>query len=105
MTTSASIEATLAYTHGKSSAVALLREMLLIRELEERVIALSQATPPQVIGSTHSCAGQEGVPVGTPAGLRESDQILPLTGDTDGLWLQVCRSLKFLERFAIAASA
>jgi 2-oxoisovalerate dehydrogenase E1 component len=76
MTTSASIDAIRADTPGKSSAVALLREMLLIRELEERVIALSQATPPQVIGSTHSCAGQEGVPVGTLAGLRESDQIV-----------------------------
>src|ERR1700674_1224006 len=60
----------------QSNSVALLREMLLIRELEQRTLDLSTATPPQVIGSAHLCAGQEAVPVGTIAGLKEADQVI-----------------------------
>ena len=56
--------------------VALLREMLRIRELEQRSLDLSTATPPEVIGSAHFCAGQEAVPVGRVAGLAEADQIV-----------------------------
>jgi 2-oxoisovalerate dehydrogenase E1 component len=57
-------------------AIGLLREMMRIRELEQRSLDLSVATPPEVIGSAHLCAGQEAVPVGTVAGLGEADQIV-----------------------------
>jgi 2-oxoisovalerate dehydrogenase E1 component len=56
--------------------IGLLREMMRIRELEQRSLDLSVATPPEVIGSAHLCAGQEAVPVGTAAGLAEADQIV-----------------------------
>jgi 2-oxoisovalerate dehydrogenase E1 component len=62
--------------NGKADAVGLLREMLLIRELEQRSLDLSTATPPEVVGSAHFCAGQEAVPVGTLAGLEDTDQIV-----------------------------
>ena len=57
-------------------SIGLLREMLRIRELEQRSLDLSTATPPEVIGSAHLCAGQEAVPVGTLAALAESDQVV-----------------------------
>jgi 2-oxoisovalerate dehydrogenase E1 component len=57
-------------------AIGLLREMLRIRELEQRSLDLSMATPPEVIGSAHLCAGQEAVPVGTLAGLADADQVV-----------------------------
>ena len=60
----------------QSNAVALLREMLRIRELEQRSLDLSTAMPPQVVGSAHFCAGQEAVPVGVLAGLEPTDQII-----------------------------
>src|ERR1700693_2664211 len=60
----------------RATSVALLREMMCIRELEQRYLALRTATPPQVIGSAHLCAGQEAVPVGALAGLAEADQII-----------------------------
>ncbi len=60
----------------QTNGIALLKEMLLIRELEQRSLDLSNATPPEVIGSAHFCAGQEAVPVGTLAGLNASDQIV-----------------------------
>jgi 2-oxoisovalerate dehydrogenase E1 component len=62
--------------NDRATSVALLREMLRIRELEQRSLDLSTATPPEVIGSAHFCAGQEAVPVGTLAGLQEADQII-----------------------------
>src|SRR5580700_966358 len=60
----------------RATSVALLREMMRIRELEQRSLDLSTATPPEVIGSAHLCAGQEAVPVGALAGLAEADQII-----------------------------
>ena len=57
-------------------APALLKQMLLIRELEQRSLDLSLAIPPEVIGSAHFCAGQEAVPVGTLAGLNDADQVV-----------------------------
>src|SRR6267142_5964263 len=60
----------------KITSVALLREMMRIRELEKRSLDLSTATPPEVIGSAHLCAGQEAVPVGTLAALAETDQVV-----------------------------
>lgn len=59
-----------------SDAVTLLRRMLIIRELEQRTLELSNVVPPVVVGSAHLCAGQEAVPVGTLAALRNSDQIV-----------------------------
>src|ERR1700730_5143837 len=61
---------------NRATSVALLREMMRIRQLEQRSLDLSTATPPEVIGSAHLCAGQEAVPVGTLAGLEEADQIV-----------------------------
>jgi len=60
----------------RATSVALLREMMRIRELEQRALDLSTAIPPEVIGSAHLCAGQEAVPVGALAGLAEADQII-----------------------------
>ncbi|HEX3940036.1 MAG TPA: thiamine pyrophosphate-dependent enzyme [Acidobacteriaceae bacterium] len=62
--------------NGSAHLVALLREMLLIRELERRTLELSGRTPPLVIGSAHLCAGQEAVPVGALAALRKDDQVV-----------------------------
>jgi 2-oxoisovalerate dehydrogenase E1 component len=60
----------------RATCVSLLRQMLLIRELEQRSLDLSTASPPEVVGSAHFCAGQEAVPVGTLAALEETDQIV-----------------------------
>src|SRR3984957_7746767 len=60
----------------EASLVELLRQMLRIRELEQRSLDLSLTVPPQVIGSAHLCAGQEAVPVGTIAGLKDADQVI-----------------------------
>src|SRR6202046_4144814 len=76
MTASVSSAATHVDKDDSSASVSLLREMLRIRELEQRSLDLSQTTPPQVVGSAHFCAGQEAVPVGTIAGLNETDQIV-----------------------------
>jgi 2-oxoisovalerate dehydrogenase E1 component len=76
MTASVSGVATGVDKNDQATSVALLREMLRIRELEQRSLDLSATTPPEVIGSAHFCAGQEGVPVGTIAGLAETDQIV-----------------------------
>jgi 2-oxoisovalerate dehydrogenase E1 component len=62
--------------NDKFTSIALLREMLRIRELEQRSLDLSTTTPPEVIGSAHFCAGQEAVPVGALAGLGDADQIV-----------------------------
>jgi 2-oxoisovalerate dehydrogenase E1 component len=47
-----------------------------IRAFEAKALALSKADPPAVIGSIHLCAGQEAVPLGALAGLRNDDQVL-----------------------------
>jgi 2-oxoisovalerate dehydrogenase E1 component len=76
MTASVSSAATHVDKDDSSASVALLREMLRIRELEQRSLDLSTTTPPQVIGSAHLCAGQEAVPVGAIAGLNKADQVI-----------------------------
>src|SRR5580704_4042823 len=76
MTASVSGVATGVGKNDQATFVALLRDMLRIRELEQRSLDLSTATPPEVIGSAHFCAGQEAVPVGTLAGLSDADQIV-----------------------------
>lgn len=57
-----------------------LREMLAqtayIRAFEAKILAFTQSNPPAVQGSVHLCAGQEIVPLGAVAALRDDDQIL-----------------------------
>ncbi len=60
----------------KTTCIALMREMLLIRELEQRALDLSTSTPPEIVGSVHLCAGQEAVPAGALAGLGKADQVV-----------------------------
>jgi len=73
----ASASGTSAIKNGdRSACIALMREMLLIRELEQRSLNLSTAIPPQIVGSVHLCAGQEAVPVGALAGLGKNDQVI-----------------------------
>jgi len=76
MTASVSGAATHVGKDDDATLVALLREMLRIRELEQHSLDLSQSTPPQVVGSAHFCAGQEAVPVGASAGLNDDDQMV-----------------------------
>jgi len=54
----------------------MLARMSFIRAFEAKILALTQSNPPQLVGSTHLCAGQEAVPLGTVAGTRADDQIL-----------------------------
>ena len=56
--------------------LAALKQIISIRVLEQTAQDLSQATPPRYMGSAHFCSGQEAVPVGTIAGLNDSDQIV-----------------------------
>lgn len=73
----ASASGTSAIKNGdRSACIALMREMLLIRELEQRALDLSTAIPPQIVGSVHLCAGQEAVPVGALAALGKNDQVI-----------------------------
>ncbi len=53
-----------------------LKKILQIRNIEQYSLDLSQATPAAMVGSIHLCAGQEAVPVGTVAGLRDTDQLV-----------------------------
>lgn len=76
MTSTAFGAATHVDKNDPAGSLSLLREMLRIRELEQRSLDLSQTTPPQVVGSAHFCAGQEAVPVGTAAGLNDTDQMV-----------------------------
>src|SRR5690606_13866401 len=69
--------------HGKQAApmrnnegLALYRQMLVIRQMERRIQELSQLSEPAVLGSVHLCAGQEAVPVGALAALRDDDLVV-----------------------------
>lgn len=53
-----------------------LKQIIQIRALEQHAYDLSHASPPEIVGSIHLCAGQEVVPVATVAALRDSDQIV-----------------------------
>src|SRR5918999_2749203 len=50
------------------------RSMLTVRRLEERVLNLRRAD--EFAGSTHLCAGQEAIPVGTLAALTPDDRVV-----------------------------
>ena len=76
MTTSISGHLAATDTNEKAAAVSLLRQMLLIREIEQRSQNLGAGTPPEIAGSAHFCAGQEAVPVGTLAALHDDDQVV-----------------------------
>lgn len=56
--------------------LALYREMLVIRQMERRIQELSQQSEPAIVGSVHLCAGQEAVPVGALAALRDDDLVV-----------------------------
>jgi 2-oxoisovalerate dehydrogenase E1 component len=58
------------------SKVNLLRNMMVIREVEQQALDLSVATPPKILGSVHLCAGQEAVPVGALSALLTTDQVV-----------------------------
>lgn len=57
-------------------AHAILAKMAFIRAFETKALELTQSNPPRVMGSMHFCAGQEAVPLGALAALREDDQIV-----------------------------
>ncbi len=54
----------------------MLARMSFIRAFEAKILSLTQSNPPQLMGSTHLCAGQEAVPLGAVAGTEAHDQIL-----------------------------
>jgi TPP-dependent pyruvate/acetoin dehydrogenase alpha subunit len=54
--------------------VEALRAMLVIRGVEERI--MSALTEGLVSGSTHLCIGQEAIPVGACAALRDDDPVI-----------------------------
>ncbi|WP_333692777.1 alpha-ketoacid dehydrogenase subunit alpha/beta [Phaeobacter italicus] len=60
----------------KNFAYDMLSEIAFIRAFEESALGLTQVNPPRVPGSMHFCAGQEAVPLGAAAGLRDTDQML-----------------------------
>ena len=54
----------------------MLAQTAYIRAFEAKVLAFTQSNPLVVQGSVHLCAGQEVVPLGAMAALRDDDQIL-----------------------------
>lgn len=63
-------------TESDGSKVELLRNMMVIRDVEQQARDLSITAPPKILGSVHLCAGQEAVPVGALAGLLTTDQVV-----------------------------
>jgi 2-oxoisovalerate dehydrogenase E1 component len=57
-------------------ARATLTQLIFIRAFEAKAWSFSQVNPARVMGSMHFCAGQEAVPVGAVAGLRDDDQLI-----------------------------
>jgi 2-oxoisovalerate dehydrogenase E1 component len=53
-----------------------LGSIAFIRAFETEALALSHSNPPTIQGSIHLCAGQEAVPVGAMAALRDDDQVV-----------------------------
>lgn len=51
-------------------------QMARIRSFEELALRLSTDADPCIVGSVHTCIGQEAVPVGTLAALRPDDQVV-----------------------------
>lgn len=63
-------------TQDQAFARDMLARIAFIRAFEAKAWSLTQVNPPRVPGSMHFCAGQEAVPLGAVAGLREDDQLL-----------------------------
>lgn len=61
---------------SNNEVLAMYRAMLVIRETERSILELSQQADPAVAGSVHLCAGQEAVPVGALAALRDDDLVV-----------------------------
>ncbi len=61
---------------GDARTIGLLRQMMLIRAIEQKSVELSTSAAPKILGSLHLCAGQEAVPVGALASLRPDDQVV-----------------------------
>ena len=61
---------------GDARTIGLLRQMILIRAIEQKSVELSTSAAPKILGSLHLCAGQEAVPVGALASLRPDDQVV-----------------------------
>ena len=58
------------------TAVDLLRQMMLIRMIEQKAVEMSTSAPPVILGSVHLCAGQEAVPVATLSAMGPDDQVV-----------------------------
>lgn len=56
--------------------VETFRDAAFIRAFEQEVLGLTQTNPPLVAGSMHLCAGQELIPLGAVAALRDDDPIV-----------------------------
>ncbi|MEO6012518.1 MAG: thiamine pyrophosphate-dependent enzyme [Devosia sp.] len=54
----------------------MLARIAFIRAFEAKAWSLTQVNPPRVPGSMHFCAGQEAVPLGALAGLRDDDRVI-----------------------------
>lgn len=63
-------------TQDRDFAIEMLSRMAYIRAFENKAWSLTQVNPPRVPGSMHFCAGQEAVPLGAIAGLRDDDQLI-----------------------------
>jgi 2-oxoisovalerate dehydrogenase E1 component len=61
---------------GSNFLLEALGKVAFIRAFESEALALTQAKPPVIQGSVHLCAGQEAVPVGAMAALRDDDQVV-----------------------------
>ena len=61
---------------GDNFLLEALGQIAFIRAFETEALNLSIAKPPVILGSIHLCAGQEAVPVGAMAALREDDQVV-----------------------------
>lgn len=55
----------------REAYLSFYRDIYRIRSLEQHVLDLSREKDPIIRGSIHLCAGQEAVPVGAMAALRE----------------------------------
>ncbi|MDD9910374.1 MAG: thiamine pyrophosphate-dependent enzyme [Ahrensia sp.] len=62
--------------NNHSFAKDMLSRIAFIRAFEEKAWGLTQVNPPRVLGSMHFCAGQEAVPLGAMAALRDDDQVI-----------------------------
>lgn len=64
------------HSDGNNFLLEALGRIAFIRAFETEALELTRAKPLVIQGSVHLCAGQEAVPVGAIAALREDDQIV-----------------------------